>query len=236
MPRIRRKAGAIAGPSPAERDRSRAEKAALEAENPVRMGAGDGPRNGIAVQVFVRSGAQAHYERRMDPAGDRARVADLHTMAGVEMRLTAGGVRELHWHVEAEWAIMLYGNARITAVDQARPELCQRHRRGRPVAVPERDPPFDSGPGTGWLQVPARFRRRELQRVRNVPDYRLVGATPKEVLAKNFNVAKSTFDKVPKEELFIFQAGLPGDLKAEQTQAAQGTGVVTNVSTSGRAR
>src|SRR5450432_460926 len=40
------------------------------------------------------------------------------TMAGVEMRLTAGGVRELHWHVEAEWAIMLYGSARITAVDQ----------------------------------------------------------------------------------------------------------------------
>ena len=39
------------------------------------------------------------------------------TMAGVEMRLTAGGVRELHWHVEAEWAIMLNGNARITAVD-----------------------------------------------------------------------------------------------------------------------
>jgi len=35
-------------------------------------------------------------------------------MAGVEMRLTAGGVRELHWHVEAEWAIMLNGNARIT--------------------------------------------------------------------------------------------------------------------------
>ena len=39
------------------------------------------------------------------------------TMAGVEMRLTAGGVRELHWHVEAEWAIMLNGNARITAVN-----------------------------------------------------------------------------------------------------------------------
>ncbi len=39
------------------------------------------------------------------------------TIAGVEMRLTAGGVRELHWHVSAEWAYMLYGNARITAVD-----------------------------------------------------------------------------------------------------------------------
>src|SRR5580704_9872611 len=39
-------------------------------------------------------------------------------IAGVEMKLTAGGVRELHWHVEGEWAIMLEGNARITAVDQ----------------------------------------------------------------------------------------------------------------------
>ena len=39
-------------------------------------------------------------------------------MAGVEMRLIKGGIRELHWHVGAEWALMLYGEARITAVDQ----------------------------------------------------------------------------------------------------------------------
>src|SRR5437879_9767117 len=38
-------------------------------------------------------------------------------MAGVNMRLTAGGVRELHWHTSGEWAIMLFGTARITAVD-----------------------------------------------------------------------------------------------------------------------
>src|SRR6202034_1686433 len=39
-------------------------------------------------------------------------------MAGVEMRLISGGVRELHWHLSAEWAFMTYGSARITAVDQ----------------------------------------------------------------------------------------------------------------------
>ena len=39
-------------------------------------------------------------------------------MAGVQMRLIKGGVRELHWHVGAEWAFMIYGSARITAVDQ----------------------------------------------------------------------------------------------------------------------
>src|ERR1700743_3548538 len=38
-------------------------------------------------------------------------------MAGVNMRLKTGGVRELHWHKQAEWSIMLAGNARITAVD-----------------------------------------------------------------------------------------------------------------------
>ena len=32
-------------------------------------------------------------------------------MAGVQMRLIKGGVRELHWHVGAEWALMLYGSA-----------------------------------------------------------------------------------------------------------------------------
>ena len=38
-------------------------------------------------------------------------------IAGVNMRLNTGGVRELHWHKAAEWAYMLYGTARITAVD-----------------------------------------------------------------------------------------------------------------------
>jgi oxalate decarboxylase len=38
-------------------------------------------------------------------------------LAGVNMRLTAGSYRELHWHTADEWAIMLYGNARITVMN-----------------------------------------------------------------------------------------------------------------------
>ena len=30
-------------------------------------------------------------------------------MAGVEMALTEGGMRELHWHVSAEWSYMISG-------------------------------------------------------------------------------------------------------------------------------
>ena len=35
-------------------------------------------------------------------------------IAGVNMRLTRGSFRELHWHLADEWAIMLTGRARVT--------------------------------------------------------------------------------------------------------------------------
>src|SRR5713226_10287802 len=39
------------------------------------------------------------------------------TISGVNMRLTAGGLRELHWHTFAEWAYVTYGSCRITVLD-----------------------------------------------------------------------------------------------------------------------
>ncbi|WP_233475237.1 cupin domain-containing protein [Bradyrhizobium brasilense] len=40
-------------------------------------------------------------------------------VSGVNMRLEAGGVCELHWHKQAERSYMLRGKARITAIDEA---------------------------------------------------------------------------------------------------------------------
>jgi oxalate decarboxylase len=46
------------------------------------------------------------------------------TISGVNMRLGPGGVRELHWHQQAEWAIVTYGNCRVTILDEnGRPEV-----------------------------------------------------------------------------------------------------------------
>ncbi len=39
------------------------------------------------------------------------------SISGVNMRLAAGGVREMHWHLAAEWAFMSYGTARVTVLD-----------------------------------------------------------------------------------------------------------------------
>ncbi|WP_275552157.1 cupin domain-containing protein, partial [Bradyrhizobium sp. MOS001] len=58
---------------------------------------------------------------RLEPGGWTRQVTQRElgiakSMAGVNMRLNAGGVRELHWHKASEWAYMLYGTARVTAV------------------------------------------------------------------------------------------------------------------------
>jgi oxalate decarboxylase len=47
---------------------------------------------------------------------------------------------------------------------------------------------------------------------------------PPEVLAKNFAVDQQAFKNMPKEELFIFQADLPGSLDADQKAAAGARG------------
>jgi oxalate decarboxylase len=38
-------------------------------------------------------------------------------ITGVNMRITRGSFRELHWHTSDEWAIMLDGDARVTVLN-----------------------------------------------------------------------------------------------------------------------
>src|SRR5712664_2407331 len=58
----------------------------------------------------VEEGGWTHQvtERELPPSTD---------LTGVNMRLTRGSFRELHWHTADEWAIMLYGNARVTVLN-----------------------------------------------------------------------------------------------------------------------
>src|SRR3984957_1687565 len=148
------------------------------------------------------------------------------TIAGVEMRLTPGGVRELHWHVEGEWAIMLNGNARITAVDQEGRSFVSDVGQGDLWLFPPGIPHSIQGLGPDGCRFLLVFDDGDFDEFHTFLITDWLSHTPKEVLAKNFNVPASTFDKVPKKELFIFQTGLPGPLKAEQAQAAEGTGSV----------
>jgi oxalate decarboxylase len=148
------------------------------------------------------------------------------TIAGVEMRLTAGGVRELHWHVSAEWAIMLYGNARITAVDTSGKSFVSDVTEGDLWLFPAGIPHSIQGLGPDGCKFLLVFDDGDFNEFETFLITDWMAHTPKEVLSKNFNLPQTTFDKVPKKELFIFQTGMPGELRQEQNEASEGSGVV----------
>jgi oxalate decarboxylase len=149
-------------------------------------------------------------------------------MAGVQMRLITGGIRELHWHVGAEWALMLYGSARITAVDQEGRSHVSDVNKGDLWIFPGGIPHSIQGLGPDGCEFLLVFDDGNFNEFDTFLLTDWMTHTPPEVLAKNFGVPESTFDKVPKKELFIFERPLPRPLAEEQRQAEAGTGRVPN--------
>src|ERR1700716_2010969 len=142
------------------------------------------------------------------------------TMAGVNMRLTAGGVRELHWHTAAECSIMLYGTARITAIDADGKSF---------VADVEKDDLWYFPTGIPHSIQGLEPDGAEFMLVFDDGDFSESGAvllsdwmahTPKEVLAKNFGVPESAFARIPEKDLWIFQTNVPGPLSADRIAGA----------------
>jgi oxalate decarboxylase len=149
-------------------------------------------------------------------------------VAGVEMRLIAGGIRELHWHVGAEWAMMTAGSARITAVDQNGHAFVEDVNEGDLWLFPGGIPHSIQGLGPDGCQFILVFDDGNFNEFETFLLTDWIHHTPKEVLAKNFNVPEATFANVPKRELFIFPRDLPRPLAEERSQVYEGTGPVPN--------
>jgi oxalate decarboxylase len=139
-------------------------------------------------------------------------------MAGVEMRLIAGGIRELHWHVGAEWAIMLAGSARITAVDQLGRAFIEDVQEGDLWLFPGGIPHSIQGLDPDGCQFLLVFDDGNFNEFETFLLTDWLHHTPREVLAKNFNTPQSTFANVPTRELFIFPRDLPRPLEEERKQ------------------
>ena len=75
-------------------------------------------------------------------------------MAGVNMRLQPGGIRELHWHKEAEWGYVLAGRCRVTAVDAQGRNFIDDVNAGRHLELPGGHSPLNPRAGRG-SRVPA---------------------------------------------------------------------------------
>ena len=146
------------------------------------------------------------------------------TMAGVDMRLTAGGIRELHWHTAAEWAFMLYGNARITAIDSDGKSFVGDVKETDLWYFPPGIPHSIQGLGPDGAEFLLVFDDGNFSEYATVLLSDWMAHTPKDVLAKNFGVPRSSLAQLPGKELFIFQSALPGPLEADRRAAAGNRG------------
>ncbi len=147
-------------------------------------------------------------------------------MAGVEMRLIAGGIRELHWHVGAEWAFMTAGSARITSVDSKGRGFVEDVHEGDLWLFPGGNPHSIQGLGPDGCQFLLVFDDGNFNEFETFLLTDWLHHTPKEVLAKNFAVPESTFNNVPRRELFIFSRELPRPLEEEKREVYAVTGPV----------
>lgn len=146
------------------------------------------------------------------------------TIAGVNMCLKPGGIRELHWHKEAEWAYMLWGSARLSGIDQNGQNFLD-----------------DVGPGDMW-NFPAGIPH-SIQGLKEGCEFLLVfdngsfsedstflitdwfNCTPREVLAKNFGLSVNDFSDLPTNvdhTRYIFQGQVPGPLSSDKVESPYG--------------
>lgn len=136
-------------------------------------------------------------------------------VAGVNMMLIPGAIREMHWHREGEWAYMLRGRARITIVDQNLKTFQDDVGVGEgwyfPTGIPHSIQALDEG--CEFLLV---FDSGEFDENQTFLLTDWLARTPREVLAKNFNVPVSAFDSIPKEELYIFKGEVPPPLAKDK--------------------
>jgi oxalate decarboxylase family bicupin protein len=132
-------------------------------------------------------------------------------IAGVDMRLEAGAVREMHWHNTAEWAYMLKGDIRISTLtpdgeiylgDVTEGDLWY-FPAGQPHSIQAKNTSKD---GAEFLLI---FDSGSLSEDSTFLLTDWLAHLPKEVIAKNFQVDINAFDHVPSRELYIFPSTPP---------------------------
>jgi oxalate decarboxylase len=146
-------------------------------------------------------------------------------IAGVNMRLKPGGIRELHWHKEAEWAYMLAGRARITAVDSQGRNFIDDVGVGDlwnfPAGIPHSIQGLEEGCEFLLVFDNGNFSENETFLLSD-----WFAHTPRAVLAKNFGVSEAAFAKLPQDiehTRWILAGEVPGPLAADAVASPAGT-------------
>ncbi|CAF1050598.1 unnamed protein product, partial [Didymodactylos carnosus] len=134
-------------------------------------------------------------------------------MAGVNMRLKAGVIRELHWHKEAEWAYMLDGEARVTVLDLEGGSYTDDIGKGDLWYFPSGRPHSIQGLGEHGCEFLLVFDDGNFSEDSTFLLSDWLAHTPIDVLVKNFRQAPAMFHSLSKDEKYIFQGKVPGSIE-----------------------
>lgn len=140
-------------------------------------------------------------------------------IAGVNMYLQAGGVRELHWHQTAEWAVMTRGKCRVTTLSRSGQPSAEDVEEGDLWFFPAGTPHSLQGLGPDGAEFVLAFDDGEQSESNTLLLTDWFAHTPPDVLAKNFGVAQEVFSDIPLHNLWIFPSEEPGELATDQADA-----------------
>ncbi|KAJ5125024.1 uncharacterized protein N7515_008849 [Penicillium bovifimosum] len=137
-------------------------------------------------------------------------------LAGVNMRLDSGVIRELHWHTEAEWAYVLAGKVRVTALDTEGGSFMDDLEEGDLWYFPAGHPHSLQGLGENGTEFLLIFDDGHFSEESTFVLTDWLAHTPKAVLAENFGMSPQKFDNIPSSERYIFQGSKPGSIEHEK--------------------
>ncbi len=148
-------------------------------------------------------------------------------IAGVNMRLTAGSYRELHWHTADEWAYVLYGNARVTVMSPEGKMFIGDVSEGDLWIFPAGHPHSIQGLGTDGTEFLLVFNQGDFSEDGTMLLSEWVAHTPTEVLMKNFGLDRDALAKLPTGALYIFPGTPSGTTVAQDKEAIGGSAVAS---------
>jgi oxalate decarboxylase len=137
-------------------------------------------------------------------------------LAGVNMRLTAGSYRELHWHTANEWAYMLYGNARVTVLNPDGTIFIGDVSKGDLWFFPAGFPHSIQGLGPDGCEFLLVFDEGTFSEYQTFLISDWMAHTPQQILEQNLRLPASSVAKLPEDELYIFPGTIPGSLEADK--------------------
>ncbi len=154
-------------------------------------------------------------------------------IAGVNMRLTKGSFRELHWHLADEWALMLKGNARITLLSPDGSMFVDDVEEGDLWNFPAGSPHSIEGTGEDGCEFLLVFNQGSFSEESTFLLSDWLMHTPPEALQKNFGLSLDSIAKLPKgDPLYIFPSDPPKQsLQEDRAETEQRSPKTTQVFT-----